>query len=185
MSFQTGHNISTSWFTIPGYGFSWSWSVVSCDCLHTVFCACVLWAVCFHFYQHNLLQLWLTSCSICCRPIKQTDHINGIDSTALPLLWRTRHIWFPLEYITSLTLTYMYIKASESFHLYHASWGGRKVIQPSLRLRVCVFLFLLCPFSSTFICPPEGRGLTTGWGSMNCCVVLSRRRILFRSPPGG
>lgn len=36
--------------------------------------------------------LWLTSCSICCRSIKQTDHINCMDSTEIWLLLRTRHI---------------------------------------------------------------------------------------------
>lgn len=167
---------------------------MSRDCLHTVSCACVLWAVCFHFYHHNLLPLWLTSCSICSISIKETDHINCIDWTAIWRLLRTRHIWFPfgVQYITSRKHTYMYIQDADSFHMRFPEdvW----VIQPSTvctYVYFCVwllcifFIFFLCPFSSTFICPPEGRGLTTGWGSMNCCVVLSQRRILFRSPPGG
>lgn len=188
---QTCQNISTDSFTAPECVFNWNHSLMTCDCLHTVYCTCFPWAVYFQFYHQNRLPLWLTSCSICCRHIRQTDHINCIDSTAaLWQLLRRHHIWFPLEYTTSLTHTYMYIQAESkiSFDLYYSSWRADESF--SLPVRTCISVtcscvVFLCPFYSVFICPPEERGLTTGWRSMNCCVVLSQRRILFRRPPGG
>lgn len=138
--------------------------------------------------EKNLLPMWLTSCSTCCGHIRQTDHINCIDSTAR---------WQLLEKTSHLISFGVYHQPNTHIHVHPSCWlfwslllflEGRWVIQPSsMYVYFCIWLLrsFLCPFYSAFICPPEGRGLTTGWGSMNCCVVLSQRRILFRRPPGG
>lgn len=90
----------------------------------------------FQFHHQNHLLLWLTSCSICCGHIRHTDHINCIDPTALWQLLKRHHIWFPLEYTTSLTHTCMYIQAADSFDLYYASWRADESF--SLPVRMCI-----------------------------------------------
>lgn len=162
MCSQTCQNISTAPFATPEYTLNWNRSALSCDFLHTV-CTCVLWAVCFQFYHHNPLPLWLTSCSICCGPIKQTEHINCIDSTAIWQLLRTCHIWFPLEITTSLNT---HIRVHPSCWLL---WSvllfleGRWVIQPStcyMYVYVCVWLlcsFFFMPFLFNLHMPTWGK----------------------------
>lgn len=42
-------HISTVWFSIAKYTLNWNRSAMSCDCLHTVDCTCVLQTVCLQF----------------------------------------------------------------------------------------------------------------------------------------
>lgn len=185
---QTCQNISTASFTALKYTFARKWSAMSCDRLRAVQYMCSGGCV----FLVLTTTLWLTSCSICCTSIKQTDHINCIDFSGNMTA---------IEHTPHLISFGAHQQPDTRMHVHPSCWlfwsalcflEGVWVTLPSTVCMYCMcvsvsvstFVFL-CPFPSTFICPPEGRGLTTGWGSMNCCVVLSQRRILFRSPPGG
>lgn len=111
MRSQTCQNTSTDSFTTPEHALSWNWSA-SCHVIAwTLSTVHVLRGLCVSSFTTTL---WLTSCSICCRFIKQTDHINSIDWVLL----RTRHIWFPLSALHTHTYT---SKLLDSFDLYYAS----------------------------------------------------------------
>lgn len=150
----------------------------------------LLFIITYVHVSSSVATLWLTSFSTSVVSVEQTDHINIIDAENW-LRLKTCRIWFPVQ---------GYDQSQTYMHVNPGCWlvwsvlcfrKGRWVIS---LFTVCMHAYFSlspvpfifpCPFSSTFTCPPKGRGLTTGWGSMNCCVVLSQRRILFRSPPGG
>ena len=86
---QTCQNISTASFTALRCTFIRRWSAMSCDrpCTVRYMCSggCVFLAL--------TATLWLTSCSICCASIKQTDHINCIDFDGnMTAVERTPHL---------------------------------------------------------------------------------------------
>lgn len=169
-----------SFISRPRIHFS-VWTGVRGDFLHTVHCTCYLWALFPALPPHYDLQ---AAPSAVDQLNKQTILISLIKQQ-FDCTWE--HATF--DFLSSIQPAWdTHERTSKLLTL--LIWEGRWVIQPSTvcaLISVCLLcsFFLSRPFSSTFICPPEGRSLTTGWGSMNCCVVLSQRRILFRSPPGG
>lgn len=77
------------------------------------------------------------------------------------------------------------IHSSGSFQPGSASW--RAAQSQGLHPFVDRPIFALCslfltPFLHNLHMPLKGRGFTRGLGSMNRCVVLSQRTILFRRP---
>lgn len=94
--------------------------------------------------------LWLTSCSVCCRSIKQTDHINCTDSTA---------IWLLLKKTLHLVSFGVYYQPNTHIHVHPSCFscvlrflGGRWVSQTSA---VCMYVYcsvwVLCSFFMPFL----------------------------------
>lgn len=185
--------VSTVWrrWLAAEWHFYWWMCALSCDWLYTIphifsglhLCVCVC-----------VSALHLQSAPSAVKPLKQTDHIKCIDSAAIWQLLRTCRVWFPSLSPSSLTHSFVHIQAAGSFDIHFLENRSVGPLIPkvfSLSVCLCVFffsspsvwslcsLFSSCPFSSTFICSPEGGGLTKGWGSMNCCVVAQPTQHLI------
>lgn len=147
----------------------------SISCLQTTLVFCGLCS------QHaGTLQC--CSCSICCRSIKHTRLIA--DSTAIWPHLRKRLVWFEFDSAWDAQAS----PEHPQHQLFSTSW--RAAQSQNLHPFVVRPIFALCglfltPFLHNLRTLLEGRGFTTGLGSMNCCVVLSQPTILFRSPQVG
>lgn len=171
---QTCQNISTASFTALKYTFARKWSAMSCDRLRAVQYMCSGGCV----FLVLTTTLWLTSCSICCTSIKQTDHINCIDfngnmtamaHAAFDFLWSTPAAWHT-HACTSKLLTLLICAVLPGGRVSHSALHCLYVLY--VRFCVCLHFCFFMPFPFNLHMPTWGKRPyhRVGINELLCCA---------------